>query len=689
MTTLTQADLEDFARLSIPAELLDLAGVVRVSDSEARSTFGIKGGGDMAGIAFQYFDPETMSNGRRRIYVRIRRDHPELEDGKLKKKYVAPYGDRKRLYFPPTPELFADVTVPIVLVEAEKSSLAMTAWSGRTGRRILPLAMGGCYGWIGNTGIKETPTGERVPETGAIHDLNICRDRRSTYVLLDSNCTSNPKVLAARSRLVRQLRKQRADVHIVDLPVGQGINGPDDYIGVMGDEAMTQLFEGTADGAKILNEIACFIRRFMRMPESQVIAVTLWCAHTYAVQAAIWTPYLAVTSAEKRSGKSRLLELLSFLVQEPWSTSSASAASLFREIDQRQPTLLLDETDPLFKADKETAQAIRGILNAGAHYKGVVSRIVGQGSAMKNKNFSAFCPKALGGIGSLPDTVADRSLPIKLKRKPPGEKVERLRERFVEPLAKPLRQSLANWITKKLPTLQDALPDLPEELNDRQQDGAEPLLAIADAAGDDWSERARAALCEIYGTHPADDTSLGIQLLGDVRLIYYEDLADKMPTTELLEKLWKVETSPWAEWNHGKPMTASGLSKLLRPFEIFPKTVRIGTGTAKGYERVHFEDAWGRYLPNSSPISASSSSPVVTRSQSSTQASVEHSSTRNTETHVTGSRRKSSPVSMGIVTAVTDQKGEETSLEGKTEECGVQQSCYVRGGHTSMVRGEI
>jgi hypothetical protein len=485
-----------------------------------------------------------------------------------------------------------------------------------------------------------------VPETGAIRDLNICREGRTTFVLLDANYPANPKVLSARSQLVRQLRKQGAHVHVLDLPAGKGINGPDDYIGVMGDQAMTQVFEGTTEGAKILNEIACFIRRFMRMAESQVIAVTLWCAHTYAAEAAIWTPYLAVTSAEKRCGKSRLLEVVSFLVKKPWSTSSVSAASLFREVDQMQPTLLLDETDPLFKADKETAQAIRGILNAGAHYKGVVSRIVGQGSAMKNKNFRAFCPKALGGIGSLPDTVADRSLPIKLKRKPLGEKVERLRERFVEPLAKPLRQSLANWITKKLPTLRDAQPDLPEELNDRQQDGAEPLLAIADAAGDDWSEKARAALCEIYGTHPADDTSIGIQLLRDVRLIYYEDVTDKMPTTELLEKLWKVETSPWAEWNHGKPMTASGLSKLLRPFEIFPKTIRIGTGTAKGYERAHFEDAWGRYLPQNSPILPSPPSPAVTPSQNSVHAGMDHFSTRNTDTHVTGSESETSPISM-------------------------------------------
>jgi putative DNA primase/helicase len=252
VANLTRLDLEAFARLTIPEELITLAGVERVTDREARDVYGIKGSGDMAGIAFPYFDPETMSNGHRRVYVRIRRDH--LEDGKPKKKYVAPYGDRKRLYFPPTPELFADVTVPIVLVEAEKSSLALTAWAARVGQRILPLAMGGVYGWIGKVGIKETATGERVPETGAIRDLNICRDGRRTYVLLDANCASNPKVLRARKDLVGQLRKQGADIRVLELPQGNW-NGPDDFIGVEGDKKMLAILAagGTAtDGGEIL-----------------------------------------------------------------------------------------------------------------------------------------------------------------------------------------------------------------------------------------------------------------------------------------------------------------------------------------------------------------------------------------------------------------------------------------------------
>jgi hypothetical protein len=159
-TELREADVASFNRLGISRELLAEAGVHRVTDAEARNLYGIRGSGDMSGIAFPYFEPSTMLNGRRRWYVRIRRDNPELEDGKPRKKYVCPYGDRNHLYFPPRPALFADTSVPIVLVEAEKSALALTAWAERTGRKLLVLAMGGCWGWRGQVGIKDTATGE-------------------------------------------------------------------------------------------------------------------------------------------------------------------------------------------------------------------------------------------------------------------------------------------------------------------------------------------------------------------------------------------------------------------------------------------------------------------------------------------------------------------------------------------------
>lgn len=115
--------------------------------------------------------------------------------------------------------------------------------------------------------------------------------------------------------------------------------------------------------ALALDDLVAFLRRYVVMTETQADAVALWTAHTHAVAASETTPYLAVTSAVKRSGKTRLREVLGLLVHEPLSASNISDAAIFRAIDKLSPTLLLDEADAVFKARER--EELRGLLNAG------------------------------------------------------------------------------------------------------------------------------------------------------------------------------------------------------------------------------------------------------------------------------------------------------------------------------------
>ena len=66
-------------------------------------------------------------------------------------------------------------------------------------------------------------------------------------------------------------------------------------------------------GAALLSRIVSFIDRFIVLRvRHQAIALALWVVHTHAFDAADSTPYPLITSPEKRSGKSRLLEQLRF-----------------------------------------------------------------------------------------------------------------------------------------------------------------------------------------------------------------------------------------------------------------------------------------------------------------------------------------------------------------------------------------
>src|SRR5207244_1991266 len=100
--------------------------------------------------------------------------------------------------------------------------------------------------------------------------------------------------------------------------------------------------------AGLLDDVCRFLRRFVVMSDVQADAVALWVAHTHVFDAFGCTPYLAITSPEKRSGKTRLLEVLELLVREPLPTANISDAALFRVIEERKPTLLVDEVDSIF-----------------------------------------------------------------------------------------------------------------------------------------------------------------------------------------------------------------------------------------------------------------------------------------------------------------------------------------------------
>jgi len=353
-------------------------------------------------------------------------------------------------------------------------------------------------------------------------------------------------------------------------------------------------------GAAVLNGLVAFVRRYIAMSREQASAAALWVAHTHALEAAEVTPYLAVTSAEKRCGKSHLFELLALLVARPWTAVSPSEAVVFRKIARDTPTLLLDEVDAIFHAKANgTAEGLRALLNAGNRRGTSVPRCVGQSQQLVD--FPVFCPKALAGIGQLPDTVADRSIPIRLQRRAPEERLEPFRRRALEPQASTLRAEIEEWANTATAQLADAEPELPPELDDRAADAWEPLLAIADLAAGDWPRRARqSALALSAGREPEDD-SLGVRLLADTRSVFKKGDETQLATATLIDRLTAIEEAPWASYRINAPITPRSLAGLFRPYGIRPRDLRIDDKALKGYRAEDFVDAWRRYLPTAPP----------------------------------------------------------------------------------------
>ncbi|MGK5547242.1 DUF3631 domain-containing protein [Streptomyces sp. URMC 127] len=384
----------------------------------------------------------------------------------------------------------------------------------------------------------------------------------------------------------------------------------------------------SVDGAALLDDVEAFHRRFNVFPsEAAYVAVALWDAHAHLIEAFDGTARLAFLSPEPGSGKSRALEIVETLTPRAVTTVNASANALFRLVEAKggTPTLLFDEIDTVFGPKAGGNEEVRGFLNSGYRRGAKSLRCVGDGSNQSTEWFSSFCAVAMAGLGSLPDTILTRSVIIRMRKKAPNEKAEPYRRRVHEKQGHALRDRLAEWATTVHDQVAEAWPEMPEGVTDRPADVWEPLLAVADAAGGHWPERARAACVElIKAAGEGNEASLGVRLLTDLRDKVFCG-ADRMPTAAILEVLHGLDDAPWADLNDdGKPLTARGLSKLLSQYvrpdntHIRPRGIRVGSGTPKGYYAEDLTDAWARYCPPppaKSATSATAATPQVSRGE--------------------------------------------------------------------------
>ena len=243
---LTAADFALHAQLGIEPDVLEQLQVRRVDDLDARATLGLTTRvGRLDGVLYPYLVPGQAHP----VTHRLRRDHPELEQGGPKNKYVSAYGDHRHLYFATVdPALLSDAIVPVIVAEAEKSALAIACAPRRQARSILPIGLGGCWGWRGRIGKAANARGVTVDEVGPLPDLGRIKwTDRDTILAFDANAASQPAVQAARRALARELASRGAQVRILSLPVEEGINGPDDYLGRHGDAAFFTLVDAALD----------------------------------------------------------------------------------------------------------------------------------------------------------------------------------------------------------------------------------------------------------------------------------------------------------------------------------------------------------------------------------------------------------------------------------------------------------
>jgi hypothetical protein len=179
----------------------------------------------------------------------------------------------------------------------------------------------------------------------------------------------------------------------------------------------------------------------------------------------------------------------------------------------------------------------------------------------------------------------------------PTEAVEYFRADRLDEFAS-LRSKAARWAQDNAQAFTEADPRVPDEItSDRARDNWRPLLAIADAIGGTWPDRARQAAVVLAGVESAAE-SASVMLLEDLCDLFTTQGSRRLPSEVIVEALINMEERPWPEWYHGRPITARGVARLLKPFGITPDTVK----TPRGYSRKDFEDAFSRYIGGAHPL---------------------------------------------------------------------------------------
>lgn len=348
----------------------------------------------------------------------------------------------------------------------------------------------------------------------------------------------------------------------------------------------------TVAGDQLLDEVLAALNRYVVFPDAHsAVSVALWIVASHAVECWNTAPRLVLNSPQKRCGKSRALDLIGGMSHAPLLTVNATTPAIFRSLSsERPPTLIIDEADAIFgtKRSADQHEDLRALLNAGHQRNRPTLRCVGPNH--EPTEFPTFAMVAMAGIGTMPDTITDRAINITMRRRLALEPVQHFRSRRDEPLLHEIRDQIARWAQAHAENLTNAVPDMPIE--DRAADTWEPLIAVADEAGGDWPQRARAA-CRalVHGAEAAEEErSLDIKLLTDIRTIFAARQTGFLPSIDLLGELNDMPESPWSDFG----FTTNKLARRLRHFGIAPG--HNSDKSMRGYWLGFFHDAFARYI---------------------------------------------------------------------------------------------
>ena len=354
---------------------------------------------------------------------------------------------------------------------------------------------------------------------------------------------------------------------------------------------------------EMLHRIEALLRSYLSFPDDRYyLPLAL-----FAILQHCWdecfdeVPYLSVSAMVKSAGKTRVLELLSFLAGEEKAIlvdGSVTVAALYTEIEDKK-VILIDESERL----QNLNSPFRSILNGGYRRGQTVLRKIGT----KNAKFSIFCPKVFAQIGDLHDTLRDRCIVVEMQRTMVGDRKEYVRQ-VAREKGNVIANEIAGAVLMHMENIQDAYANYHELypsmnfLRDRDREIWKPLFALCQVfASERLSELEQSAIdiatlknrsVRRFGQLKEEEESTrqleyAEHLLRDALVVVGD--CERITTSELVKKLRGIRTSPWRTYE-GEGITDISAAAMFKLFGFRPKTIRVKpkgqpNSTAKGYLR--------------------------------------------------------------------------------------------------------
>jgi hypothetical protein len=237
----------------------------------------------------------------------------------------------------------------------------------------------------------------------------------------------------------------------------------------------------SCDPAKTYCTIRGLFKKYIEIESRYYDFLTLWATGTYFFHLFTSYPYMCLMGV-KKSGKTKLLDIVGVIGFNAVHSSNMSASTLFRLVQGGRCTLLIDETEQL--KNPERLQDFRSMLLAG-YKKGTLVYRSEKTTMDKFEpiGYEIFAPKIMANITGLENVLEDRCITIIMKR---GLDKAIINTEVIEldPVWQQLRDELHTLYLERageLKALQEEIEKTPflEGINARDRELWKPLYILA------------------------------------------------------------------------------------------------------------------------------------------------------------------------------------------------------------------